>query len=55
MAGGGSQLQGMDTLLASETGLPVRLAENPETAIVLGTGKTLDSLEMLSKLESMKR
>ncbi len=55
MAGGGSQLQGMDTLLASETGLPVRLSENPETAIVLGTGKTLDSLEMLSKLESMKR
>jgi len=55
MAGGGSQLQGLDTLLHAETGLPVRLADNPETAIVLGTGKVLESLELLSRLNGMRR
>jgi rod shape-determining protein MreB len=55
MAGGGSQLQGLDTLLHAETGLPVRLADNPETAIVLGTGRVLESLELLSRLDGMRR
>jgi len=55
MAGGGSQLQGLDTLLHAETGLPVRLADNPETAIVLGTGKVLESLELLSRIDGMRR
>ncbi|MEN6627860.1 MAG: rod shape-determining protein [Candidatus Sumerlaeia bacterium] len=50
MAGGGSQLKGLDTLIASETGLNVRLADNPETAIVMGTGKTLDSIKILQNL-----
>ena len=47
MAGGGASLRGMDTLLHSETGLPVTIAENPETAVVLGTGKSLEHLETL--------
>jgi rod shape-determining protein MreB len=55
MAGGGSQLQGLDTLLHAETGLSVRLADNPETAIVLGTGKVLESLELLSRIDGMRR
>ncbi|HOE96073.1 MAG TPA: rod shape-determining protein [Candidatus Sumerlaeota bacterium] len=50
MAGGGSQLKGLDTLLMQETGLNVQLADNPETAIVLGTGKTLDSIRILQNL-----
>jgi rod shape-determining protein MreB len=49
LAGGGSQLRGLDTLLSTETGLPVKMAENPETAIVLGTGKQLDSLHMMEQ------
>ena len=50
MAGGGSQLKGLDTLLHKETGLKVRLPDNPETAIALGTGKTLDSIKFLKNL-----
>jgi rod shape-determining protein MreB len=48
MAGGGCQLRGLDRLIAQETGLPVRICDNPETAIVLGTGKSLDMLDMLN-------
>lgn len=47
LAGGGAQLQGLDQILINETGLNVRVADNPETAIVLGTGKTLESMETL--------
>jgi len=54
MAGGGSQLKGLDSLLRSETGLPIRVCENPETAIVLGTGKALDSLDLLSRLNGSR-
>src|SRR5690606_9253255 len=50
MAGGASQLRGLDRLLRQETGLNVSLADNPETAIVLGTGKTLDSIRIMQSL-----
>ena len=55
MAGGGSQLRGLDKLIQRETGLPVRVAENPETAIVLGTGRMLESIEMLSRIDGLNR
>jgi rod shape-determining protein MreB and related proteins len=42
MAGGGSLLRGMDKRLAEETGLPVHIADDPLTAVVLGTGQTLN-------------
>jgi rod shape-determining protein MreB len=49
LAGGGAQLRGLDTLLTTETGLPVKMCENPETAIVLGTGKQLDNIHHLAQ------
>lgn len=52
MAGGGSQLKGLDSLIRAETGLPVRVCDNPETAIVLGSGKTLDMMELLARLNN---
>ncbi len=42
MAGGGSLLRGLDKRIAEETGLPVHVADDPLTAVVLGTGQTLN-------------
>jgi len=42
MAGGGSFLRGIDKRIAEETGLPVHVADDPNTAVVRGTGETLN-------------
>jgi len=42
MAGGGSLLRGLDKRIAEETGLPVHIADDPLTAVVLGTGAVLN-------------
>ena len=42
MAGGGALLRGLDKRIAEETGLPVHIADDPLTAVVLGTGQTLN-------------
>ncbi len=47
LAGGGSLLRNLDTLLREETGLPVMLADDPLTAVVMGAGKVLDELTLL--------
>ena len=50
MAGGSAMLKGLDLLLREETGLPIILAEDPLSAVALGTGKALDELELLKKV-----
>jgi rod shape-determining protein MreB len=47
LTGGGSLLKGFPKLISKETGVPVILAENPLTCVVLGTGKFLDELKYL--------
>jgi rod shape-determining protein MreB len=47
MTGGGAMLANLDLLLREVTGLPVMLAEDPLTAVVLGTGRCLDELDLL--------
>ncbi len=47
LTGGGAQLANLDVLLREETGLPVMLAEDPFTAVVLGCGRCLDEMELL--------
>lgn len=42
MAGGGSLLRGLDKRIAEETGLPVHIAEDPLTAVVMGAGQMLN-------------
>ena len=50
MAGGGSLLRNIDVLLREETGLPVMLADDPVTCVVLGAGKALDELPLLRQV-----
>ena len=46
LAGGGALLRNLDVLLRQATGLPVVLAEDPLTAVVVGSGKILDRLDL---------
>ena len=50
LAGGGALLRNLDTLLREETGLPVMLADDPLTAVVMGAGKTLDEISLLREV-----
>jgi len=50
LAGGGALLRGLDVLLREETGLPVTIAENALSAVVLGAGRLLDELDLLRKV-----
>jgi len=52
IAGGGALLRGIDKLLEKETGLPVKIAEDPVTCVVRGTGKYLEELDKLKKKRS---
>ena len=44
MTGGGSLLRGIDTVLARETGLPVRVADDPLSCVALGAGLALEEM-----------
>ncbi|MCX7774165.1 MAG: rod shape-determining protein [Clostridia bacterium] len=57
LAGGGALLRGLDKLISEETGIPVFVAEQPLDCVVLGTGKVLEEIDVLSNvlLTSRKR
>jgi rod shape-determining protein MreB len=50
LTGGGALLRNLDVLLREQTGLPVVVAETPECAVVLGTGRALDELDLLREV-----
>ncbi len=50
LAGGGSLIRGLDKLIANQTSIPVRLMEDPLTAVVRGTGIVLDDMEHLKEV-----
>ena len=50
LVGGGSMLSNLDILLRETTGLPVMLAEDPLTAVAVGTGRCLDELRLLKEV-----
>jgi rod shape-determining protein MreB len=54
MAGGGALLRGLNKLIAKETGLPVHVAEDPLSAVAIGTGKALDQIKFLREVAKMR-
>src|ERR1044071_3941349 len=50
LSGGGALLQRLDDRLRRETGLPVSVAEDPLSSVVLGAGKMLSDFNLLRKL-----
>jgi rod shape-determining protein MreB len=50
LAGGGALLRNLDILLREETGLPVMMADDPLTAVVMGAGKALDEIALLREV-----
>src|SRR5574337_753889 len=50
LAGGGALLKNLDVLLREETGLPVFLAEDPLSSVVIGAGKALEELDILRQV-----
>ncbi|MDD6285000.1 MAG: rod shape-determining protein [Firmicutes bacterium] len=43
LTGGGALLRGLDKLIAEETGIPVRIADNPLDCVVEGTARRLEA------------
>ena len=52
LTGGGALLKNIDLLLREETRLPITVAEDPLTTVVMGTGKVLDNLDILKEVAS---
>jgi rod shape-determining protein MreB len=55
LAGGGAALKGLDVLLHKETHLPVYVAQDPLTCVVLGSGKCLDNINLLRNITMRPR
>ena len=50
LTGGGALLKHLDKLLRDETGLPIIIADDPLSSVVLGSGDTLDNLDILREI-----
>lgn len=50
LTGGGAMLKGLDILINKETNMPVHIAKNPLDCVAMGTGKVIDSIEVLKEV-----
>ncbi len=50
LAGGGGLIRGIDSVIANHTEIPVRMMEDPLTAVVRGTGIVLEDIESLREI-----
>ena len=55
LSGGGAQLRGLDVYLAEHLGIPVSVADEPQTSVVRGTGLALENFEVLRRNQSYTR
>ena len=53
LTGGGALLKGLDKLVKEETGMPVKIAENPLDCVAIGTGKSVEDVEIFEKVLMM--
>ncbi|MDD4189625.1 MAG: rod shape-determining protein [Eubacteriales bacterium] len=51
LTGGGSLIYGIDKLLQEKTGINVIIAEDAVSCVALGTGKALENIEIMEKME----
>lgn len=49
LTGGGSLLEGLADLVTTETGIPAHIADDPVNCVALGTGKVLESIDMVRR------
>ncbi|MEX2272832.1 MAG: rod shape-determining protein [Vicinamibacterales bacterium] len=52
LSGGGSMLRNLDRRVRAETGLPVQLAEDPLTSVVMGAGRMLNDTKLLKRMSA---
>ncbi len=50
LTGGGALLKNLDKLLREKTGLPIIIADDPLSSVVLGSGQTLDNINILREI-----
>jgi len=50
LAGGGSLIRGLDRIIADQTEMPVRMMEDPLTAVVRGAGIVLEDIDTLREV-----
>ncbi len=50
LTGGGALLKNLDKLLRDETGLPIIVADDPLSSVVMGSGSVLDNLDILREI-----
>jgi rod shape-determining protein MreB and related proteins len=55
LTGGGALLNGIDRRIEERTGIPVRIAEDPMSCVAIGTGKALNSIDMLENNKLNKK
>ena len=53
LTGGGALLGGLDERLAHETGMPIRVADDPLYSVVIGSGRALENIDAMRGLMSL--
>ncbi|NLH98520.1 MAG: rod shape-determining protein [Chthonomonadales bacterium] len=55
LAGGGALLDGLDRLISRETSMPVHIADDPLSCVVIGTGRVLEEIQTNPLLRKVLR